>query len=199
MPSDRRNLRFFCDESALGVGKALATARHDVIHVGHPLIRDQIPLGTLDDIWIPLVAQWGLIAVLRDRHIRTKPAELAAFREHGLRAFWIAGKKDLSTWGTLVRLVNRWDDIEHIVRDRGAGPWFMAINERDIVELGLPTDHAHVGTKGKPAERREPSPGQPTSDDEPEQITLALEEPGTSPASRPSAPVGAACSKPLTD
>ena len=32
------DLRFYVDESALGLGKVLATARTDTIHVGHPLI-----------------------------------------------------------------------------------------------------------------------------------------------------------------
>jgi hypothetical protein len=44
MPPDPANLRFFVDESILGVGKALAIARTDVIHTGHPLI-PEVPLG----------------------------------------------------------------------------------------------------------------------------------------------------------
>lgn len=39
-----------------------------------------------------------LIVTSRDRHIKSKPAELAAFRDHRLRAFWIAGDKDLPSW-----------------------------------------------------------------------------------------------------
>jgi hypothetical protein len=31
-------VRFYVDESALGIGKTLTAARKDVIHVGHPLI-----------------------------------------------------------------------------------------------------------------------------------------------------------------
>jgi hypothetical protein len=84
---------------------------------------------------MPLIANRGLVVVSRDRHIRTKPAELAAFRAHGLRAFWIAGKRDLSTWDTLVRLVRRWNDIEEAIRVRGPGPWFYAVTDDRISEI----------------------------------------------------------------
>ena len=68
----------------------------------------------------------------RDRHIRTKPAELALLREHGLRVFWIAGKKDMATWGYLTRVVRRWDGIEAAVSSKGPGPWFVAITEQGL-------------------------------------------------------------------
>lgn len=92
-------------------------------------------MGALDPDWIPAVAGRGLIVVARDRRIRTKPAELALLRAHGLRVFWIAGKKDLTNWGYLDRLVRRWDDIEFMISHRGAGPWFMAITESRVAEI----------------------------------------------------------------
>lgn len=134
MTADAASLRLFVDESALGVGKALAIARRDVVHTGHPLI-PQVPLGALDTVWIPEVAKRGLAVIARDRRIRTKPAELQLLRDHGLRVLWISGKKDLSNWDYLVRLVRRWDDIERRLDERGPGPWFMAINETNITEL----------------------------------------------------------------
>lgn len=134
MAPDPQRLRFFADESALGVGKALAIARNDVIHAGHPLI-PEVPLGALDTDWIPVVAAKELIVLARDKHVRTKPAELLLFRSHGLRVSWIAGKRDLSNWDNLVRLVRRWDELEGVVANRGPGPWFMAVNDRNIVEL----------------------------------------------------------------
>jgi len=136
MTADPASLRFFVDENTLGLGKALAIARKDVIHVGHPLI-PQVPLGSLDAVWIPVVAQQSLTLITRDKHIRTKPAELALLRQHGLRIFWIAGARDLSTWDYLVRLVRRWTDIERILDNRGPGPWFMSINEGAIRELAV--------------------------------------------------------------
>ncbi|MGH3790672.1 MAG: hypothetical protein ACRDRU_24210 [Pseudonocardiaceae bacterium] len=40
-------LRWFVDESALGLGKLLASTRDDVIYAGHPHL-PEIPLGTID-------------------------------------------------------------------------------------------------------------------------------------------------------
>lgn len=136
MSADPAQLRFFVDENTLGVGKALAIARRDVVHVGHPLLPD-CPLGVLDIDWMPHIAARGLIVISRDRRIRTKPAELALLHAEGLRVFWIAGKRDLGTWGNLVRLVQRWDDIERTIDRLGAGPWFAAIHDRTITQLNV--------------------------------------------------------------
>jgi hypothetical protein len=130
-------VRFYVDESLLGLGKALNYARRDVIHVGHPLI-PQAPLGALDPDWMPVVAKRNLVVIARDRHIRTRPGEIGRFVEHGLRAFWIAGRKDLTNWLYLKRLVARWDDIEAVLATRPTGPWMYAINESSLSELSIP-------------------------------------------------------------
>src|SRR5271167_3494246 len=83
-------LRFYVDESALGVGKALAAAREDTIHVGHPLI-PECPTGVEDPDWISAVAARGLIVIGRDKHIRTRPAEVRHLLDAGLRAFYLGG------------------------------------------------------------------------------------------------------------
>lgn len=98
------SLRFYVDESALGLGKALAIARRDTIHVGHPLI-PECPLGVLDTDWIPAVALRDLVVIGRDKHIRTRPAEQLRFREAGLRVLHLGGKRDLTTWDWLRRVV----------------------------------------------------------------------------------------------
>lgn len=134
MTADPAALRFFVDETSLGLGKALAIARTDIIHVGHPLI-PAVPTGTIDPDWIPVVAALGLVVIGRDRRIRTKPVERALLRDHGLRVFWIAGYRDLSTWDYLVRMVRRWDDVEETLEQRGPGPWFMAVNENGLREI----------------------------------------------------------------
>ena len=133
MAADPAGLRFFVDESLMGIGKALAYARRDVIHTGHPLI-PEAPPGALDIEWMPEVARRNLAVISRDRHIRTRPGERAVLRAHGLRVFHIAGKRDLTNWGYLVRLVRRWADMEEVLASRGAGPWFMAVYDTRIVE-----------------------------------------------------------------
>jgi hypothetical protein len=88
--ADAASLRFFVDENLLGVGKALARIRRDVVHAGHPMI-PRAPLGALDTAWIPAIAGAGLAAITRDRRIRTRTAELERLRDAGLRVFCIAG------------------------------------------------------------------------------------------------------------
>jgi len=134
VPPDPASLRLFVDESLLGLGKALTIARRDVIHAGHPLI-PEVPYGALDPIWMPAVATRGLAVLIRDRHIRTKPAEIAALRNHNLRVMWLAGKRDLTTWGYLDRIVRRWDDIDEALETKGAGPWFVAINANGLKDI----------------------------------------------------------------
>jgi hypothetical protein len=136
MTADPDNLRFFVDESLMGIGKSLAAARTDVVHTGHRLI-PEIPVGTLDTVWIPAIAGRELVVIARDRHIRTRPAELLLLHEHGLRVFYVAGKKDLSNWDYLTRLVRRWDDMEHEIDARGPGPWFVEIWEFNVKTVPL--------------------------------------------------------------
>lgn len=134
MTADPESLRFFFDESALGVGKALTIARTDVIHAGHTLI-PEVPLGTIDPEWMPVVAQRGLVVFCRDARIRSKPAERALLYSEGLRVFWIGGKKDMSNWDNLLRLVARWRDIEQVMHERPEGPWFYHVNAKGLKEV----------------------------------------------------------------
>jgi hypothetical protein len=131
---DLSEVRFFVDETSLGLGKSLEAARKDVVHPGHWLLPD-IPTGTTDPVWIPAVAKLGLIVIGRDKHIRTRPAEIEVLRAGGLRVFRLASKRDLTTWGYLVRLVNRWNEMERVIRDRGPGPWFYAVLDAGLSEI----------------------------------------------------------------
>lgn len=124
-------LRFFVDESLMGLGKALSFARRDVVHAGHPLVPEG-PLGATDEAWIPLIAGRDLIVLGRDRHMRTRPGEIALWKAHGLRVLYIAGKKDLSNWEYLGRLIRRWDEVELSIQTGGVGPWLFYILDRSV-------------------------------------------------------------------
>ena len=131
MPADRP-LRYFADESVLGIGLALARLRSDVVHPGHPRI-PQVPLGALDQDWIPRIADLGLVAIGRDRRVRTRPAERQAMIDSGLRYVWIGGKQDATSWVWMQRLARHWDEMERLAADLGAGPWFITVNKGGIV------------------------------------------------------------------
>ena len=134
MTADADSLRFYGDESVLGLAKTLCAARKDTIHVGHPLI-PECPYGTVDTVWMPAVAARGLIAIVRDKKIRSRPVEIARFREVGLRVFWLGGKRDLTTWGYLEQTVRHWKTIEQIIEDEGPGPWGYVITQGSVDKL----------------------------------------------------------------
>jgi hypothetical protein len=86
---------YFTDENTLGLGKLLRRAgRDDVLYPGHEDLVD-VPLGTPDLDWMPVIARRRLIVVTRDRRIRTRPAELRSYWQHGIRSVWIGAKQDL--------------------------------------------------------------------------------------------------------
>ncbi|MFG2250562.1 hypothetical protein [Spirillospora sp. NPDC048823] len=129
-------LRFFVDETSLGLGKVLAIARQDVIHTGHRLI-PEVPCGALDDEWMPIVAELGLAVITRDKKIRNKHAKTLLYSDYGLRVFAIGGKQNLSNWETLVRVVHRWSDIERELKEHGPGPWFKMVNAFRLADLHI--------------------------------------------------------------
>ena len=62
----------------------------------------EVPTGTLDSDWIPVVAARGLAVVGRDRRIRTKPGERGAPEGACAPCVLDLGRGDLSTWDYLV-------------------------------------------------------------------------------------------------
>jgi hypothetical protein len=129
--ADPRDLRWFADESVLGLGKLLARERDDVTYPGHPA-SDGIMPGALDTEWMPVAAANGWVVIHRDRRIRTRPAELEIFRAEGLRAVWLAGKKDLSPYDQLALVKRHWNRLEREVQRLGPGPWAL-----NLVSTGL--------------------------------------------------------------
>jgi hypothetical protein len=134
MTADRESLRFYVDESAVGLGKTLCAARNDTVHVGHHLI-PECPFGTPDIEWMSVVADRGLVVLIRDKKIRTRPQEIERFREVGLRVFWPGGKRDLSTWGHLAMVVKHWPGIERIVANAGPGPWGYVMTNQTLTKV----------------------------------------------------------------
>ena len=136
MTADPDALQYYVDESALGIGKTLAAARRDTIHVGHDLSWSarsgaQTPTGCPSWPRADSLSSAATSASVRGR--RSSKYLKAA----GLRVFRIGGKRDLSTWDWLTRLVRHWDQMEEIVRSRGPGPWFYVVNENSVVELDV--------------------------------------------------------------
>jgi hypothetical protein len=99
---------YFADENALGMAKILK-------------------IGTA-----------GYIVVSRDRRIRTRPAELAAYRAHGIRSVWIGAKQDLHPVEQAELFVRHEERLRREIIKRGEGPWALALNVSGLRPIRLP-------------------------------------------------------------
>ncbi len=86
---------------------------------------------------MPIVATHGLVVIARDKRIRRKPGEIATYRAHGLRAFGLAAKRDLTTWGYLELVVRHWSRMQAVIATRPVGPWYFTVMEGGLTELKL--------------------------------------------------------------
>lgn len=126
---------YFTDENTLGLGKLLRrNGRDDVVYPGHEGLLE-VPLGTLDLDWMPVIAQRGLIVLTRDRRIRTRPAELRAYWELGIRSVWIGAKQDLGPWDQVELFLKHEARLQREVTKRGPGPWALAMNQSGLRPL----------------------------------------------------------------
>jgi len=78
--------RFFVDENDLALGKALAETHDDIVYPGHPYL-PEVPRGSLDDDWLPIIGRKSLVVITRDQHIRYRPVEKRMWVDHGVRGF----------------------------------------------------------------------------------------------------------------
>ena len=117
--------RFFIDENVIGLGRALAEARDDVLHPGHPDL-PEVPLRTQDPDWLPVVADRGLVVIGRDKRIRYKAGERQLWLDHGLRVVALTGTKDMTTWEMLELVVKQWHRLEKTIKEHGVGPWWAS-------------------------------------------------------------------------
>ena len=129
-------IRWYADESVLGLGKLLGRQRDDVAYPGHPAVPEILP-GALDTEWMPVVARRRWVVFHRDRRIRTRPAELEIFRSEGLMAVWFAGSKDLTPNEQLALLLRHWARLEREVTRLGPGPWALNLIAGGLREFKL--------------------------------------------------------------
>jgi PIN like domain len=133
-PAPLPDVRFFVDADLLGVGKALAVVRKDVVHPGHrrsPEIHPQTP----DSMWLPIVGDAGWIAISRNKRIRYNPVENRLLHQHGVRAIFLTGGRNMTSWDRLVLIVRHWEAIEASVDI--PGPWVKALTRTGLAELRM--------------------------------------------------------------
>lgn len=94
---------------------------------GHEAV-PEIPLGTLDLDWMPLVGERGWIVLTRDRRIRTRPVELRTYRECGVRSVWLGAKQDLGPRDQLDVFLRHEERLRREIVKRGPRPWALAMS-----------------------------------------------------------------------
>lgn len=128
---------YFTDENTLGLGKLLRrSGREDVRYPGHENL-PEVPLGTPDLDWMPVVAAGGLIVLTRDRHIRSRPAELTVYLEHGIRSVWLGAKQDLGPRDQMALFLKHETRLQREITKRGDGPWALAMSAAGVRPLTL--------------------------------------------------------------
>ena len=109
VPHQRR----FVDASLLGLGHLLGGADPRIVYPGHP----DWPYGpsTDDDVWLAYVGSRGWTAIMRDKKIRSRPAERDALIRHRVRAVNITVNRNRSPEGyaeLLAEYASQFDDAE---------------------------------------------------------------------------------------
>jgi hypothetical protein len=128
---------YFTDENTLGLGKLLRrSGRDDILYPGH-IELPEVPLGTLDLDWMPVVAERNLVVLTRDRRIRTRPAELRVYSELGIRSVWLGAKQDLGPRDQVELFLKHEARLQREIIKRGAGPWALAMSASGVRPLNL--------------------------------------------------------------
>jgi hypothetical protein len=86
---------------------------------------------------MPVIARRRLIVVTRDRRIRTRPAELRSYWQHGIRSVWIGAKQDLGPRQQVELFLRHEQRLQREISKRGPGPWALAMTPTGVRPLAL--------------------------------------------------------------
>ena len=134
------SIRFYVDADLIGLGKLLVQVRSDVTYAGDPggtgVSRRQRPpcpisYNMTDAEWISIAAGKGWIVITRDRHMISRPAELAAIKANSARHVRIdASHHSLTKWEQLEVVVSQWRRIEQLTSV--PGPWIYVVTRSGV-------------------------------------------------------------------
>ena len=124
------SIGYYIDADLLGLAKLLVAVRTDVTYAGDPggigidgKARSACAIlpSAKDVEWIPVVASAEWIVISRDRHLQSRPSELAAIKGSRIKVITLDGRKQLNRWLQLEIVVSQWRDIEAL--RPLPGPW----------------------------------------------------------------------------
>jgi len=116
--------RFFVDETDLSLGKKLSSTRGGIVYPGHPGL-PEVRRRTPDEIWLRVVGLKRLVVITRDKRIRRRAVERAAWISHEVRGFVLVGRVIRIFVNNLKAGGAYWATIEHFVEARPDGPWMV--------------------------------------------------------------------------
>lgn len=123
MPAARLEaVRFVFDEDSRGFGLHLSQLRTDMACIGSRPLASDLPSGTKDPDWIPVLADHGWIAITQNAEIRTHPIEGELARAHGLRVACLMRPEGRGNrWDATRQLLRSWERIEQLMAAPGPG------------------------------------------------------------------------------
>lgn len=89
------------------------------------------PSDTPDEQWLADAGSNNWLVIVRDKKIRTRPAERQAVRDHQVGCFVIVVKKSLNRWEYLRLIVCHLDEMEEIF-DQTARPFIWTVESRGL-------------------------------------------------------------------
>jgi hypothetical protein len=107
-------MTFFLDNNlSEQLAKGMKGFGEKVVH-----LKDLFPEDAEDTLWLTYVGKNRMCLITRDERIRWRPAELRAFREHEVGAFFLGGK-NRTACQLVQQLVRCWPQMKQkAVKDR---------------------------------------------------------------------------------
>jgi predicted nuclease of predicted toxin-antitoxin system len=100
-------IRFFFDNNlSPNLAKGLHSFGENVEH-----LRDNFDPDTEDEIWLKYAGENGLVVITRDGRIKKNPAEIKAYVDHKVGAFFIVGK-NLKKCEIIQLVIKAWPNIK---------------------------------------------------------------------------------------
>ncbi|WP_426748980.1 hypothetical protein [Myxococcus faecalis] len=85
-------------------------------------LKEEFPVETPDQTWIPTVGKQGWILVTADRNIKSKPHERLALQQSKLTAFFLVkGFGDQKLWDYAIALLKVWPQIKKVAETAQPG------------------------------------------------------------------------------
>lgn len=98
-------------------------------------IKDVYGEGEQDEDWIPKVGKENGIVITQDCRIQTLRHQRELYKANGVGILFFSppSNKGFAYWDMVKQLVNRWDDIKHIIR-RNKTPFAFRCSARSKFE-----------------------------------------------------------------